>query len=57
MMTILKKIASFVVQPFRLVSHKNISEKISLFFAKHKAWVYIITFLFTALIIYFVYRP
>lgn len=56
-MMILKKIVGFVIQPFRLVSHKNISEKISLFFAKHKAWVYIITFLFTALIIYIIYRP
>lgn len=55
-MMIIKNIIRFLVQPFRLVSHKNISEKISVFFAKHPIWVYVFSFVLTAFVIYLYYR-
>jgi hypothetical protein len=55
-MHIIKNITRFLIQPFRLVSHKNISEKISVFFAKHPIWVYVFSFALTLLVIYLYYR-
>jgi hypothetical protein len=55
-MTTFKKIIGFIIQPFRLVSHKNISEKIALFFSKNALWVYVLSFVFTLIVIYVAYR-
>mgnify|MGYP001082650600 CR=1 FL=1 len=46
----------YLIQPFRLVSHRNISEQVSRFFQRNPFVIYIVSFLLTLIIVYFVYR-
>ncbi|HHW79183.1 MAG TPA: hypothetical protein GX742_00095 [Acholeplasmataceae bacterium] len=51
-----KKIITAIFEPFKLFSSKGISEGTSNFFTKHPYAIYIVTFLISALVIYFTYK-
>lgn len=51
----IKKIIAFIIQPFKLVTHRHLSEKLSLFFSKHSVWVYVVSVFTTFIILYLIY--
>lgn len=51
----IKKIAAFIIQPFKLVTHRHLSEKVSLFFGKHPLWVYVVSLATTFIILFLIY--
>lgn len=51
----MKKILDFILQPFNYLSGKQGAEKISVFISKNKYLVYVISFVITLAIIFFMY--
>ena len=51
----MKKFLSFFIEPFKVISNRNISEKIASVFTKHKFLYVIASLIITAIIIFFIY--
>lgn len=51
----MKKFLSFFIEPFRVISNRNISEKIASVFTKHKFLYVIASLIITTIIIFFIY--
>lgn len=51
----MKKFLSFFIEPFRIISNRNISEKIASIFTNHKFLYLIVSIIITAIIIFFMY--
>lgn len=51
----MKKILSFFIEPFKIISHRNISETIAKVFTKHTYLYFVASFIITAIIILFIY--
>ncbi|BCR35137.1 hypothetical protein [Mariniplasma anaerobium] len=51
----MKKFLSFFIEPFKVISNRNISEKIASVFTKYKVLYVIASFIITAIIIFFIY--
>ncbi len=51
----MKKLLSFFIEPFKIISHRNISEKISKAFEKHKYLYYVASFMIAGIIVFFIY--
>jgi len=49
-MLILEKIIRIIFEPFKFISNKNLSERLSKFFQKNTYAIYILAFLITILI-------
>ncbi|MBE0700706.1 MAG: hypothetical protein IH571_03360 [Acholeplasmataceae bacterium] len=54
-MKIMKKILTLFIEPLKMLSSRNLAEKISVFFNKHQYLVYIIAFLIVAGLIFMTY--
>ena len=52
---IIKKILLFIVEPFRRFGTSGITERITKFASKHKYVLYILAFVITIFVIYFIY--
>jgi hypothetical protein len=51
----MKKFLSFFIEPFKVISNRNISEKIASIFTNHKFLYVIASFIITAIIIFLIY--
>jgi hypothetical protein len=51
----MKKFLSFFIEPFKVISNRNISEKIASIFTNHKFIYVIASFIITAIIIFLIY--
>jgi len=51
----MKKILEFFIEPFKVISRRNISDNISKFFNRHKVLYGIISLLIAVLIVLFMY--
>ncbi|VEU79633.1 hypothetical protein [Haploplasma axanthum] len=54
-MEIIKKILLFIIEPFRRFGTSGITERITKFASKHKYVLYILAFVITIFVIYFIY--
>lgn len=55
-MKFFEKLFQFLIEPIKTITNRNLAEKTSMFFSKHKGAIYVLSFLLTALIIYINYN-
>jgi len=51
----MKKILTLFVEPLKFFASRNFAEKVSVYFSKNKIMTYFVSFLITAIIIFFAY--
>lgn len=51
----MKKFLMFFIEPFKIISNRNISEKIAKVFVEHKFLYFVVSFIVTAIIMFFIY--
>jgi hypothetical protein len=51
----MKKILTFFIEPFKIISNRNISEKITTFFSKHPILFVLASFIIAMIIVLFTY--
>jgi uncharacterized membrane protein required for colicin V production len=51
----MKKLLNFFIEPFKYISNRNISEKLSVFFSKRAVLTFLLAFVITAIIIFIRY--
>lgn len=51
----IKKIVGYIIQPFKLVTHRHLSEKVSLFFTKYPIWIYVVSVMTTLIVLFLIY--
>lgn len=54
-MKILKKILTFIFEPLKTLSNRNIAEKTSSYFNKNKWMIYVVSFLITFIVLFVTY--
>lgn len=54
-MEFIKRVLHFLIEPFKKFGSLGISEKITRYLTKHKFLIYILAFITTSILIYFVY--
>ncbi len=51
----MKKFLLFFIEPFKIISNRNVSEKITNFFSKRPFLCVLVTFIITLIIVFFMY--
>lgn len=51
----MKRFLLFFIEPFKVISNRNISEKIASVFTNHKFLYVVVSLIITAIIIFFIY--